>query len=104
MWGGVGGLGGAGHIVLLDGQDQALARAREWIARRKLDHRASVIDARKDPVEAVVAETRGGVDVALEISGHPTGINNALRMTRAAGHVVHLGLPKAESVAIEKFS
>jgi threonine 3-dehydrogenase len=95
---------GARHIFLLDVQDQALARAREWIARRSLGHRASVIDARKDPVEAVVAETRGGVDVALEISGHPTGINNALRMTRAAGHVVHLGLPKGDSVAIEKFS
>ena len=48
--------------------------------------------------------TKGGVDVTLEISGHPVGINNAIQMTRPAGHVVNLGLPKGDSVSIEGFS
>jgi threonine 3-dehydrogenase len=95
---------GARHIFLVDVADQALDRAREWVSRRGLSHKVTVIDGRQKPVDAVTSETRGGVDVALEISGHPVGINNAIAMTRAAGHVVHLGLPKADNVTIEKFS
>ncbi len=95
---------GASHVFVLDVADQALARAREWVQRRGLKDRVTVVDARNKPVETVVAATKGGVDVALEISGHPTGINNAIAMTRAAGHVVNLGLPKGDTVAIEKFS
>ncbi|MBK8095656.1 MAG: alcohol dehydrogenase catalytic domain-containing protein [Planctomycetes bacterium] len=95
---------GARHVFLLDVTDQALARAREWVAARNLGHKVTVVDARQKPVDTVVGETGGGVDVALEISGHPVGINNAIQMTRAAGHVVHLGLPKGDNVAIEKFS
>ena len=94
----------AKHLFLLDVSDLALERARAWIERRRLQGRATVVDARKDPVAAVVGETRGGVDVALEISGHPAGINNAIQMTRPAGHVVNLGLPKGDAVTIDKFS
>jgi threonine 3-dehydrogenase len=96
---------GARRLFLLDVSDRALQRAGEWRSRRGLADRVTVIDARgADPVARVTSGTRGGVDVALEISGHPTGINHAIQMTRAAGHVVHLGLPKGESVAIERFS
>ncbi len=98
---------GAKHIFLIDVADLALQRAREWVQRRKLAHMVTVVDARVQKpsvVDTVVAATKGGVDVALEISGHPTGINNALQMTRAAGHVVHLGLPKGDQVPIDRFS
>jgi threonine 3-dehydrogenase len=95
---------GAKHVFLLDVADQALGRAREWVARRNLGHKVTVVDARTKAVDTVIGETRGGVDVALEISGHPVGINNAIQMTRAAGHVVHLGLPKGDAVTIDKFS
>jgi threonine 3-dehydrogenase len=95
---------GASHVFVLDVAELALRRAHEWVARRGLQDRVTVVDARQRPVETVTAATRGGVDVALEISGHPAGINNAIQMTRAAGHVVNLGLPKGDSVAIEKFS
>lgn len=98
---------GASRIFILDVADQALARAEEWRQRSGLGDRVTVVDARSsdpNPVDRVVADTSGGVDVALEISGHPTGINNAIQMTRAAGHVVCLGLPKGDSVAIERFS
>jgi threonine 3-dehydrogenase len=95
---------GAAHVYVLDVTDMALQRAREWTERRRLQDRVTIVDARKDPVAAVVGATNGGVDVSLEISGHPAGINNAIQMTRAAGHVVNLGLPKGDSVTIEKFS
>jgi len=98
---------GAKHVFVLDVSDLALDRAKAWIASRKLSGKVTVVDARQSkptPVDTVVSATGGGVDVALEISGHPVGINNAIQMTRAAGHVVHLGIPKAESVLIEKFS
>jgi len=95
---------GASHVFVLDVADLALARAREWVARRGLKDRVTVVDARNKPVETVVDATKGGVDVSLEISGHPAGINNAIAMTRAAGDVVNLGLPKGDNVTIEKFS
>ena len=95
---------GARHVYVVDVADQALARARAWTIRRGLSDQVTVVDGRERPVEKVLDETHGGVDVTLEISGHPVGINNAIQMTRAAGHVVNLGLPKGESVAIEGFS
>ena len=95
---------GASHIYIVDVADQALARAREWVARRKLADKVTVVDGREKPVETIVERTKGGVDVSLEISGHPVGINNAIAMTRPAGHVVNLGLPKGDTVGIEKFS
>jgi len=95
---------GARQVFLLDVTDLALQRARDWVAHRGLGHKTVVVDARQKPVDAIVGQTRGGVDVALEISGHPAGINNAIQMTRAAGHVVHLGLPRGDNVNIERFS
>lgn len=95
---------GAAHLFVLDVSEQALGRARHWIERRGLHDRVTVVDARGTPVETVVDATKGGVDVALEISGHPSGINNAIQMTRPAGHVVNLGLPKGDAVTIDKFS
>jgi len=96
---------GTQHLYIVDVTDRALQRAREWAERRGITDRVTVVDARKpDPVAVITEATGGGVDVALEISGHPVGINNAIQMTRAAGHVVHLGLPKGEAVPIERFS
>ncbi|MHC5064148.1 MAG: alcohol dehydrogenase catalytic domain-containing protein [Planctomycetota bacterium] len=64
---------------------------------------AKEIAKQEDVVEQVIAKTGGGTDVTLEISGNPIGINNALRMTRAAGDIVNLGLPKADQVCLEGF-
>ncbi|MFK7741264.1 MAG: zinc-binding dehydrogenase, partial [Planctomycetota bacterium] len=95
---------GAKHVYVVDVADKALARAKAWTIRRELTDRVTVVDGREKPVQAIVDATKGGVDVSLEISGHPVGINNAIQMTRPAGHVVNLGLPKGDSVAIEGFS
>ncbi|HPP74329.1 MAG TPA: L-threonine 3-dehydrogenase [Armatimonadota bacterium] len=56
-----------------------------------------VIDSSKvDPLTAAKDITRSvGFDVVLEMSGHPSGINNAFKMVRAGGRVSLLGLPKS---------
>ena len=96
---------GARHLFVIDVKEQALQRAQAWVDRRGLQDRVTLIHgANTDPVEAVVAATEGGVDVCLEMSGHPVGINNALAMTRAAGHVINLGLPGRADVTIQNFS
>ena len=104
MCGEVATFAGASHVFVVDVADAALQRAREWVARRNFEDRVTVVDGRDQPVETITDATHGGVDVALEISGHPAGINNAIQMARPAGHVVNLGLPKGDAVTIERFS
>jgi len=53
-----------------------------------------VFDAREDAVAAVMAATEGaGVDVVLEMSGHPSAIAQALASLRPGGEMAVLGLP-----------
>ncbi|MCC6671962.1 MAG: alcohol dehydrogenase catalytic domain-containing protein [Planctomycetes bacterium] len=96
---------GCKHLFIVDVSDRSLARARGWLERRAVQDRVTIVDARETPgpVPRVIGATEGGVDVSLEMSGHPSGINNAIQMTRAAGHVVHLGIPKDADVAIQGF-
>lgn len=97
---------GCKQVFLVDVSERALARAEEWRTRRKLGSNVTIVDGRPGnaaTVKRVVDATEGGVDVTLEMSGHPAGINNGIQMTRAAGHVVHLGIPKGDVVGIEGF-
>lgn len=57
--------------------------------------------ASTDVVERVRAATGGaGADVALEMSGHPTAIQQALQMLRAGGRASLLGIP-AQPVVLD---
>lgn len=50
--------------------------------------------AETDPVERVADATGGvGVDVVLEMSGHPRGISDAFKMLRKGGQMAMLGIP-----------
>ncbi len=97
---------GAARIYILDVSPKALARAQRWVEAKHLHDRVTILDTsggnHDRSLERLIAETEGGADVVLEISGHPAGINDALRIVRAAGDVVQLGLPAAE-VLIEDF-
>ncbi|WP_324668510.1 L-threonine 3-dehydrogenase [Geochorda subterranea] len=57
-----------------------------------------VMDPRDVDAVAVVLEATGGegVDVLLEMSGHPDAIRQGLRMVRPGGAVAQLGLPPGE--------
>jgi threonine 3-dehydrogenase len=54
-----------------------------------------VLDPSNDPVESVILDQTigGGVDVALEFSGHPDGVHTAFQIVRPGGRVSLLGIP-----------
>ncbi|MEZ5989020.1 MAG: alcohol dehydrogenase catalytic domain-containing protein [Planctomycetota bacterium] len=98
---------GARRVWITDVNPKALTRARHWVAHRDLGDRFVVLDVsgdhREPALRRVLEESRGGPDVALEFSGHPNGINDALRLVRAAGTVALLGLPKDSDVVVRDF-
>ncbi len=48
--------------------------------------------------QQVLALTRGvGVDVAMEMAGHPSSLNNALKVARRGGHVILFGVRNGEA-------
>jgi threonine 3-dehydrogenase len=79
---------GAGPIVASDVNPYRLELARRIGAD-------AVVDARQDDVVAAVmqATQNRGVDVVLEMSGHPQAIRQGFTAARNAGRVSLLGLP-----------
>lgn len=78
---------GARAVYATDVQDARLALAERMGADL-------VLDARKDPHEALMRATGGaGVDVLLEMSGHPAAIDQGFRALRPGGEAALLGLP-----------
>ncbi len=103
---------GAGRIYIADVNPYSLEKAREW--KRKVEKGLPrgvspirILDVsaatREESIWTIQKETAGGVDVALEMSGAPPGINDAFKMTRSGGDVVLLGLPKTNKVALEGY-
>ena len=98
---------GAKEIHVTDVKGKALRRAEERAAiagfgHRLITHRV-LNEHRNSLAEYIIAMTGGGVDVAMEISGHPDAINDAIRYTRAGGDVVLLGLPTDSAVTLQDF-
>jgi threonine 3-dehydrogenase len=60
----------------------------------KAMHAEHVLDPSKDDIRAVVAEKAGGagVDVVLEMAGHPDAIRTAFDIVRRGGRISLLGL------------
>ncbi len=83
-------MAGAAMVIASDVTPSRLALARRMGADL-------VLDARDGDVAARIHEVTdaGGVDVVLEMSGHPSGIRDALRAVRSGGWVGLLGLPGA---------
>ena len=80
---------GATHVVAFDVSDYRLNIAKQVGADEVIN------DVKTDPVEAVMEETEGaGLDVVLEMSGHPNGIRTAFKVLRRGGRMSILGLPK----------
>ncbi len=83
-------MAGAALVIASDVADGRLELAR----RMGADH---VIDARGGGVPERVRKMTGGdgADAVLEMSGHPSGIRDALQAVRGGGWVGLLGLPGA---------
>lgn len=80
---------GATTVVGFDLSEYRLNMAKEMGADFAVD------SGTRDSVAEAMDITRGvGFDVVLEMSGHPKGIDNALKMVRVGGRVSLLGLPK----------
>jgi threonine 3-dehydrogenase len=61
---------------------------------RKVGADVCIDPQKEDPVKRVVGETKGvGVDVMLEMSGHPVAIHQGFQMLRAGGRASLLGIP-----------
>lgn len=90
---------GAHPVVVLglDCDTERLQLAREFGA-----HHVVNVD-RDDPVERVNALLPDGVDVVIETSGTPSGIQAAIKMVRRGGRIVNIGLSGglATSVAFD---
>jgi len=84
----VAGACGASRIFAVEINDRRLEIARRMGAD------VAVNPSREDPVARVFEETAGaGVDVALEMSGHPEAVRNAFAVLRRGGQVSLLGIP-----------
>lgn len=104
---------GAQTIYITDVQAPALERAEKWahgaraLAGKSRDIPITVLSTRGSDREQTVArirsETNGGVDVALEISGHPNAINDGLSATDHGGDVVLLGIPSSQAITLEHY-
>lgn len=101
---------GASAIYITDVNELALDRARRWADGVKRAGGGAVIEAlsvrredREESLWRIQKETGGGVDVAMEISGAPPAINDALKITANGGDVVLLGLPGSKSVTLDNY-
>jgi len=88
-------MAGAAMVVATDVSDHRLALARRMGADL-------VLDAKTEDVPARIREATAGqgVDVVLEMSGHPKGLRDGLGALRKGGWVSLLGLPSGE-VAVD---
>lgn len=98
---------GASEIHVMDVKANALGRAQ---ARAKLGGFGERLfihhvesDRRVELCDEILRKSGGGVDISMEISGHPDAINDSIRCTRAGGDVVLLGLPNGSSVTLHDF-
>ncbi|MBI3667035.1 MAG: alcohol dehydrogenase catalytic domain-containing protein [Acidobacteria bacterium] len=89
-------LSGATRIYAVDRVPARLELARLMGADCVIDFSAA------RPDQAILADTsKGGVDVAFEAAGSQESLNQCLRVTRAAGRVLMIGIPAEVTVALE---
>lgn len=98
---------GASLIYITDVSPHALGVADAWRERRKLGNVRTVNVAKvaeAELLERVRAETGGGVDVVLELSGAESAINLGLEMAKNGGILSLLGLPKGHELTIQNYT
>jgi len=83
-------MAGAAFVAASDVSEPRLALARRMGADL-------VVNAKTEDVPARIREGNGGqgIDVVLEMSGHPNGLRDGLKALRNGGWVSLLGLPSA---------
>jgi threonine 3-dehydrogenase len=83
-------MAGAAKVIATDVRPSRLELAAQMGADVVLDA------GEENVVDRIRALTEGqGVDIVLEMSGHPYGIHDALQAVRSGGWIAMLGLPSA---------
>jgi threonyl-tRNA synthetase len=106
---------GAAQVFVTEVHPFNLAHAKQWAATVNARHprgleRVVVLDTgsnekRKIAMKEIKERTNGkGVDAALEISGHPDAINDALEVTRWGGDLVELGIGKEKALTLHDWN
>lgn len=106
---------GAAQVFVTEVHPFNLEHARKWAATVNARHprgleRVVILDTgsnekRKLAMKEIRERTGGkGVDAALEISGHPDAINDALEMTRWGGDLVELGIGKEKALTLHDWN
>ncbi|MFT7516898.1 MAG: threonine 3-dehydrogenase [Myxococcota bacterium] len=100
-------LEGAASLTICEVQDSNLNRAREWA--QALDSRVPIYT--HNPVtegaamlEQIAEQTKGGVDVVLEMSGAAPAINVGLELLYPGGEMMQLGIPSTNDLLVNDFS
>lgn len=99
---------GAAKIIAVDVNPDNLAMAKQLGAHEviQIEKKTKASNWEHDPevVDRIMDLTYGkGVDVAMEMAGPASSLNNALEVTRRGGHVVLFGLKDGDFM-IPKFS
>ena len=83
---------GARHVVITDVNDYRLELARKMGVTR-------AVNVKYEKLSDVTAELGmiEGFDVGLEMSGHPTALNDMMKAMNHGGHVAILGIPPQET-------
>lgn len=81
-------------IIMVDTDHFRLETARKFGATHVVD------SASGDAVEAILAQTKDGVDVAIEAVGIPETFNICQRVVRPGGHIANIGV-HGKSVDLE---
>jgi threonine 3-dehydrogenase len=83
---------GARHVVITDVNDYRLELARKMGATR-------AINVKYQSIREIMTELRmtEGFDVGLEMSGHPSALNEMMKTMNHGGHVAVLGIPPQET-------
>jgi len=81
---------GVRNIFLVDIKEEKLKVARKYGFNKVINA------AKENPVEKVLKESKGGVDISIEAVGVPTTFKQCLQLTRKEGKVIFLGNMREE--------
>jgi len=81
---------GVRNIFLVDIKEEKLKVARQYSFEKIINA------AKENPVEKILKESRGGVDISIEAAGVPTTFKQYLQLTKKGGKVILLGNMRGE--------
>ena len=101
---------GAEHVTAVEVSDTRVKLAKEIgvhdVIQARIARTPEDRAAERERVQNLVREAAGhdGPDIALEMSGHPDAITNAIKSVRRGGNIVAFGLTKDNAYTLDDYS